>query len=81
MLNYDNGSRGNSSGHAIRYSGGSLPSFMAIVAVVSILIIGMAYDNEGHWMASDGATAHRAAAVDTYSPTASISVTPPGTSR
>jgi hypothetical protein len=71
MSNYDNGWCGNAFGHAMRSSNGSLPSLMAIVTVVSILIIGMAYDNQGHWMASSGVTAHGAAAIETPSPTAS----------
>jgi hypothetical protein len=72
MSNHDNGWRGKEFGPAIHYSNGSLPSLMAIVTVVSILIIGMAYDNQGHWMASSGVTAHSAAAIETPSPTASI---------
>jgi hypothetical protein len=74
MSSYNNGWRGNAFGHAIRSSDGYLPSLMAIVTVVSILIIGMAYENQGHWMASSGVTAHRAAAIETASPTASSKV-------
>lgn len=69
MSNFDNNSRGPGYQNELR-PGWPTSSWIALAAVVIILVLGIGYVFQGSWRGSSGMVEHRAAATDVPSPAA-----------